>query len=290
MTRRPFAQYYGPWALVAGGSEGLGAAFADEIARRGVNLVLVARRAEQLERTAARLRAERAVEVITVAADLTDRAALDQVSAAAAGVEVGLVVANAALAPAGSFLHATDAEIAGAIDLNCRASALLAHRFLPAMAGRGSGGVIFVSSLAGMQGVPTLAAYSATKSFLIALGEALWAELRGSGVDVVTVCPGAVSTPGYRVAARPAPGTTAPAAVAAAALRSLGRGFRVVPGGLNRVSAFTLQRLAPRRTAIAIFGHASAAALRQPPPAETAASTGSGTAAPSRAGGSAEKP
>jgi len=133
------------------------------------------------------------------------------------------------------------------------------------MAGRGRGGVIFVSSLAGMQGVPTLAAYSATKSFLIALGEALWAELRGTGVDVLTVCPGAVSTPGYQ-AARPAPGATAPAVVAATALRSLGRGFRVVPGGLNRVSAFTLQRLAPRRAAIAIFGQASAAALRQPPP------------------------
>jgi short-subunit dehydrogenase len=266
VTRRPFAQYYGPWALVAGGSEGLGAAFADEIARRGVNLILVARRPEQLERTAARLRAERAVEVITVAADLTDCAALDQLSAAAAGAEVGLVVANAALAPAGSFLAAAEVEIAGAVDLNCRASALLAHRFLPAMAGRGRGGVIFVSSLAGMQGVPTLAAYSATKSFLITLGEALWAELRGSGVDVLTVCPGAVSTPGYQAAARPAPGTTAPAAVAATALTSLGRGFRVVPGGLNRISAFTLQRLAPRRAAIAIFGQASAAALRQPSP------------------------
>ncbi len=271
MTRRSFAQYYGPWALVAGGSEGIGAAFADEIARRGVNLVLIARRPEQLEHAAARLRAERAVEVITVAADLTDCAALDRVVAAAAGIEVGLVIANAALAPAGSFLHATEAEIAGAIDLNCRASALVAHRFLPGMAARGRGGVIFVSSLAGMQGVPTLAAYNATKSFLIALGEALWAELRGSGVDVLTVCPGAVSTPGYQQqAARPAPGTTAPAVVAATALRSLGRGFRVVPGGLNRVSAFTLQRLAPRRAAIAIFGQASAAALRQPSPAPTA--------------------
>jgi uncharacterized protein len=293
VTRRPFAQYYGPWALVAGGSEGLGAAFADEIARRGVNLILVARRSEQLDQAAARLRRERAVEVITVAADLTDKSALDRVSAAAGGVEVGLVVANAALAPAGLFVHATEAEVAGAVDLNCRASVLLAHRFLPAMVGRGRGGVIFMSSLAGMQGVPTLAAYSATKAFLIALGEALWAELRSSGVDVLTVCPGAVSTPAYQqAAARSAPGTIAPAVVAATALRSLGRGFRVVPGGLNRVSAFTLQRLAPRRAAIAIFGQASAAALRQPSRAqiETAASAGSGSAAESRAGRSGEKP
>ncbi len=266
MTRRPFAQRYGPWALIAGGSEGLGAAFADEIARRGVNLLLVARRPEPLDEIAARLRRERAVEVITVAADLTDPAALDQVSAAAADIAIGLVVASAALAPAGRFLTATAAEVAGAVDLNCRASALLAHRFLPAMAGRGHGGVIFVSSLAGMQGVPNLAVYSATKSFLISLGESLWAELRHSGVDVITACPGAVSTPGYQQAARrAAPGTVAPALVAAAALNSLGRGFRVVPGGLNRISVFALQRLAPRRAAIAIFGQASAAALKDSP-------------------------
>ena len=266
MTPRQFAQRYGPWALVAGGSEGLGAAFADEIARRGVNLVLVARRSEPLEQTAARLRRERAVEVITVAADLSDLAALDQVSKAAVGLDIGLVIANAALAPAGEFRHATEAEIAGAVDLNCRASALLAHRFLPPMTERGHGGVIFVSSLAGMQGVPTLAAYSATKAFLISLGEALWAELRDCGVDVLTACPGAVSTPGYQQAAsRAAPGAMTPATVAAAALDALGRGFRVVPGGLNRVSAFTLQRLAPRRAAIAIFGRASAGALSQPP-------------------------
>ena len=135
------------------------------------------------------------------------------------------------------------------------------------MAARGAGGIIFVSSLAGMQGVPTLAAYSATKAFLIALGEALWAELRGSGVDVLTVCPGAVTTPGYQqAAAKAAPGSMTPQEVAAAALGGLGRGFRVVPGGLNRVSAFALARLAPRRAAIAIFGQASAAALKPPAP------------------------
>lgn len=266
MSRRPFALTYGPWALVAGGSEGLGAAFADEIARRGVNLLLVARRTEPLEQAAARLRRERAVEVVTVTADLSDLTAIDQVAEAADSRQVGLVVANAALAPAGRFTDCTSAQIAGAIDLNCRASALLAHRFAPAMAERGRGGVIFVSSLAGLQGVPTLAAYSATKAFLISLGESLWAELRDSGVDVLTACPGAVSTPGYQQAAvRPAPGTTTPAMVAATALESLGHGFRVVPGGLNRVSAFALQRLAPRRAAITIFGRASAAALNQTP-------------------------
>lgn len=263
MSRLPFARAYGPWAIVAGGSQGLGAAFADQIARRGVHQVLVARRPEPLEQTAARLRHEHGVEVITVASDLADPGTVDQIRAAAADREIGLVVANAALAPQGRFLDTALAELAGTIDLNCRASMLLARAFLPDMAHRGHGGMIFVSSLAGMQGVPGLAAYSATKAYLVSLGESLWAELRPAGVDVLTVCAGAVATPGYQQATRrQAPGSTSPEQVAAAALRALGHGFRVVPGTLNRVSAVALQRLAPRRTAIAVFGHATAAALK----------------------------
>jgi short-subunit dehydrogenase len=265
MTGQRFQACYGPWALVAGGSEGLGAAFADQIARRGVNLILVARRSDELEHAAARLRRDRAVEVVTVAADLSKPGAIDQVSSTAAGLEVGLVVANAALAPSGPFLSSPEHEIAGTVDLNCRSSALAARRFLPAMAERGHGGLILVSSLAGLQGVPGLAAYSASKAYLISLGEALWAEVRGSGIDVLTVCPGAVSTPGYQqAAAKAAPGTSTPGEVAAAALDGLGRGFRVVPGGLNRVSAIVMQRLLPRRAAISVFGRASAAALKRP--------------------------
>jgi hypothetical protein len=264
VSRRPFGQAYGPWAIVAGGSAGLGAAFATEIARRGAHLLLVARRPEPLEQAAARLRREYGVEVTTIAADLADPCTVDQIAAAAAGREIGLVVANAALAPQGRFLDTAPAELTGTVDLNCRASLLLARTFAPAMASRGHGGLIFVSSLAGMQGVPGLAAYSATKAYLISLGESLWAELRPAGVDVLTVCAGAVETPGYQQAARrQAAGTTTPEFVAATALRGLGHGFRVVPGTLNRVSAFALQRLTPRRTAIAVFGRATAAALKE---------------------------
>ncbi len=264
MSQLPFAQTYGPWAVVAGGSEGLGAAFAAGIARRGVNLVLVARRPEPLELAAAQLRREHGVKVIMVAADLASPGTLDQIATAAADLEIGLVIANAAIAPQGPFIDTAPAELAGTVDLNCRASMLLAHTFLPGMARRGHGGMIFVSSLAGMQGVPGLAAYSATKAYLISLGESLWAELRPAGVDVLTVCAGAVATPGYQQAAsRRAPGTTSPEFVVATALRSLGHGFRVVPGTVNRVSAFALQRLTPRRTAIGVFGRATAASLKQ---------------------------
>ena len=131
MSRPPFARSYGPWAVVAGGSEGLGAAFADQIARRGVHQVLVARRPEPLEQTAARLRQAYGTEVITVAADLAAPGVVDQIRAAVADREIGLVVANAALAPQGAFLGTAVDELAGTIDVNCKASMLLARAFLP---------------------------------------------------------------------------------------------------------------------------------------------------------------
>ena len=133
------------------------------------------------------------------------------------------------------------------------------------MAARRRGGLILMSSLAGLQGVPGLAMYSASKAFLITLAEALWAENRRSGVDVIACCAGAVTTPGYQQAARrAAPGATAPEHVATVALDALGHGFRVVPGPLNRVSTVALQRLLPKRAAITVFGRASAATLHDP--------------------------
>lgn len=265
MSARPFSATYGPWALVAGGSEGLGAAFARELARRGLHLVLVARRSGPLEETAERLRETALVQIRTVVADLAAPGAIDQIAETASDVSVGLLVANAAISPTGPFTSMTEADICAVTDLNCRATALLAHRFLPPMAERGRGGLILMSSLAGLQGVPQLAMYSASKAFLITLAQALWAENRASGVDVIACCPGAVTTPGYQQAARrTAPGTTTPEQVATTALDALGSGFRVVPGQLNRLSTLTLERLLPKRAAISVFGRATAAALRDP--------------------------
>jgi uncharacterized protein len=260
-----FALRYGPWALVAGGSEGLGGAFATELARRGLNLVLVARRPQTLAGTAARLRATWPVEVVTIAADLASPDAAGEVARATAGLPVGLVVVNAAHAPTGPFLAGRETDVTRAVHLNCQAAAQLAYQFLPAMVDRGRGGMIFMSSLAGLQGVPNLAVYSASKAFLIHLAEALWAETRAAGVDVLACCAGAVITPGYQQAAsRPAPGSASPAVVAAAALDGLGHGCRVIPGRLNRLSTFALERLLPKRTAISVFGRATAATLAAP--------------------------
>jgi short-subunit dehydrogenase len=249
-----FASRYGPWGLVAGASEGLGAAFATALADWGLSLVLVARRPEPLERLAARL----PTRSVTVVADLSTADGVAAACTAAAGLEVGLVVANAAYSPIGRFLDLTPRQTGRAVDLNCRAPLALAHHFLPEMAARGRGGFIVMSSLAGMQGSPPISVYAATKAFGAVLAEGLWAELRNSGVHILTCVAGAVATPGLTGAKpRRAPGTVTPEQVVNAALHRLGRGPRVVPGALMRVSSVLMSRVLPRRTAIGVISRAS---------------------------------
>jgi len=249
-----FAERYGPWAVVAGASAGLGAAFARELAARGCSVVLVARRPDPLASLAASLPRP----TVTVAADLSTAEGLAAVTAATADLEVGLVVANAAYSPIGPFLGTPLADAQRAVDLNCVAPMALAHHYLPAMVDRGHGGFVVMSSLAGLQGSPPISAYAATKAFGAILAEGLWAELRTTGVDVVTCVAGAVATPNLAQAkARQAPGTQTPEQVVRAALGGLGHGPRVVPGALMRVSSAVMSRLLPRRTAIQIIARAS---------------------------------
>lgn len=249
-----FGQRYGPWGLVAGASEGIGAAFATALARRGLDLVLVARRPEPLNALANRL----PVRTVTVAADLATAAGLAAVEQATRDLEIGLVVVNAAYSPIGRLIDQDPAQTLRALDLNCRTPLLLAHRYLPAMAARGRGGLIIMSSLAGLQGTLSLATYAATKAFGAVLAEGLWAELSGSGVDVLACLARAVATPGLDATmGRRAPGTLRPERVAATALRALGRRPRTVPGTLMRVSAALMTRLLPRRAAIALMAGAA---------------------------------
>ncbi len=253
-----FAERYGPWALVAGASAGLGEAFARRLAARGLHLVLVARRADALAALAADLRRAHGVEVRTAALDLARPDVAAAVGRAAAGLEVGLLVYNAAHSAIGPFVERPVEEHLRVLDVNCRAPLVLVHALGGAMAARGRGGVLLMSSLAASQGNPLLASYAASKAFDLVLAEGLWAELRGRGVDVLACRAGATRTAGWE-ASRPRAEVPLLEAedVARAALDALGRGPTAVPGALNRVAAFAFQRLLPRRTTIRIMGRAT---------------------------------
>jgi short-subunit dehydrogenase len=249
-----FAETYGPYALVAGGSDGLGAAFAEAIAKRGLNLVLLARNEGRLSETAARLRADYSVDVVAIAVDLADSQTVAQ-RMAELEASIGLLVYNAAYAPIGRFEDVGADQLVLAADVNVRAPLIVTKLLSAPMIERGRGGIILMSSLAGSQGSPNIATYAATKSFTTTLAEGLWAELKPRGVDVLACVAGAILTPGYRQAesARPAPGALDARTVAEGALDALGRGPVFVPGAVNKVARLLLTRLLSRRAAIAIM-------------------------------------
>jgi len=249
-----FWEKYGPYALVAGGSDGLGAAYAEALARRGLNLVLIARAKERLDKTSSRLREQYGVEVIALAADMAD---YEKVKNLIAGlnVSIGLLVYNAAYAPIGLFENISEEQLSLAAAVNVRAPLLLSKFLSAQMIQNKRGGIVLMSSLAGAQGSPRLAAYSATKAFNAVLAEALWKELKPRGIDVIACCAGAILTPGYQQAekSKQAPGTMTAADVAEKTLNTLGKGPVVIPGAINKIGGFVLKRLLTKKAAIGIM-------------------------------------
>jgi short-subunit dehydrogenase len=255
-----FRERYGPWALVAGASEGLGAEFALHLAERGLDLVLVARRGDVLADLAVRIRRERGVQVRPVTADLAGTDAVSVLEQATPDAEIGLLVYNAASSVIAPFLEGSVERHLTELDVNCRTPLRLVHFFGRGMRARGRGGIILMSSLAGSQGSPFVAHYGATKAWGRVLAEGLWGELAGDGVDVMACCAGATKTPRYlahRGAASAFAPEMEPAAVVVEALAALGKRPSMVPGRANRVAAFVMQRLLPRRLAITMMGNAT---------------------------------
>lgn len=241
MSRALHDRYPG-WALVTGASAGLGAHFAEQLAAEGFPLVLTARREDRLRELAGRL----PTETVIVPLDLTTPGACARLVAAVGERAVSCLVANAGFGFSGRFEQQDVARYERMVQLNCTVPTVLCHAYLPAMRQRGNGAIVVVSSVAGFQPTPFFAVYGATKAFDLMLGEALWEECRGTGVDVVTLCPGSTATEFAENAHMvDKDAGMAPGPVVAAALRKLGRGPTVVTGLGNKVNA-AMHRFLPR--------------------------------------------
>jgi short-subunit dehydrogenase len=194
-----FVEQYGPWAVVAGASEGVGASFAAAVAKEGVNVVLLARRQAALDEVAARIRAESGVETRAVAVDLAAPSAMDTVAAATNDVEVGLLMYCAGADPNYQPFLSNPVEVATAmVRRNCTALVEMCHHFAAPMAAKGRGGLIVLSSGAAFVGAPNMVIYGGTKAFDVVFTEALWAELHPQGVDVLSLVLGETDTPALR--------------------------------------------------------------------------------------------
>ncbi|MBE3064319.1 MAG: SDR family NAD(P)-dependent oxidoreductase [Spirochaetes bacterium] len=258
-----FAQRYGPWALIAGGSDGLGAAFAEELAGRGLNLLLVARRPGPLKEIAARLSSRHDVQVRAVSLDISNEGFLAALQRETADLEIGLLVCNAAAAHTAPFLEAGPADLLPLLYTNCRAHLLLIRWLGEVMAQRRRGGIVVMTSMSAFQGSPFVTVYAATKAFLLNLAEGVASELAPFGVDVLSCAAGPIRTPNYIASKEAAKGPKAlemePREVALAALRGLGRKTLVVPGRLNRLALFFMGRLLPRAAAVGLIAHSTRA-------------------------------
>ncbi|MGR9166755.1 SDR family NAD(P)-dependent oxidoreductase [Rhizobium leguminosarum] len=243
----------GKRALITGASSGLGLEFAELLAAQKVNLVLAARRREPMEKLAAELRRKHDVDIVVEPIDLAapGAAARLKTSLDVKSLQIDILVNNAGYGLHGDFLETPIERTTDMIQLNITALTELSYAFGRDMAARGSGQILLVASLLALQPVPSFAAYAATKSYVLAFGEALHEELRRQGVVVTSLCPGHTETGFDTAAGAPVSPilrllTMKPRPVAESGLRALSQGkASVIAGFMNNVVAFS-NRLTPR--------------------------------------------
>lgn len=255
-----FQTRYGPYALILGASEGIGAAFAQEIARRGIVPVLVARREEPLRKTAEEIYQETGIISQLYTTDLSNRVETTSLVEKLKDTDIGFLVYNAAFSHIGNFENAEWSHLQTLVEVNCTSLLQTVHAFGSRMIARKSGGIVIMASMAGLQGSAFLSTYSATKAFDRLLGESLWDEWKPRGVDVLSCMAGATATPNY-LESKPAssgwfaPKVQTPDDVAREALQALGRKPSVVTGSGNKFGDFFMHRMLGRKSATRIMGN-----------------------------------
>jgi uncharacterized protein len=195
LDKAAFRAKYGPWAVIAGASEGTGECYARELAEMGINLVLISRRQAALETLGEALKAEFGIDYRAVVQDLTEEGAGRGIVAAAAGLDVGLYISNAGADGFASFFEDGTDGAHRLVRMNISTLIDAANGFGKGMLARRSGGIIVMASGAGLGGQPNLVLYSATKAFEINFAESLWAEYHERGIDVIGIAAPIMHTP-----------------------------------------------------------------------------------------------
>jgi short-subunit dehydrogenase len=251
---------YGNTAMVAGASEGIGAAFATRLAAEGFDLVLIARRLQPLQELAGSLQQKYAVAIRCISCDLSDAQATAHMMDTLNNTEISLLVYNAALSHIGPFINNSLEDHRLMAQANMITPLTLLHSLGEKMLNRGKGAVVLMASLAGFQGSGFLSVYASTKAFNRILAESLWYEWKDRGVDVIACCAGATATPGYigthpEKTGFPAPRVQKPDEVVSDCFQQLGRLPSCITGRGNRIASFFMQKILPRKTAITIMGN-----------------------------------
>ncbi|AQG81669.1 SDR family NAD(P)-dependent oxidoreductase [Spirosoma montaniterrae] len=236
---------YGPLAVVAGASSGIGLELAERLAESGLNLIINARTTTRLERVANDLQTRYGVVVTPVAADLSEETGISQLLEATSNQPVGLFIHSAGFGTSGEFRASNLDEEVNMLRLNTESLLKLTHHFGQRFATQKRGGIILLSSLVAFQGVPYAAHYAATKAYVQTLAEAIALELGSLGVDVLAAAPGPVSSGFGQRANMVMNMSLTPQQVGVPILKALGRQHTVLPGFLTKVLTYSL-RTVPR--------------------------------------------
>ena len=246
-------------ALVAGASEGIGAAFSRYLAESGMDLILTARKKEPLEKFASSLAGQYKINVTTLCCDLSEDDAVNYLTIALHDKNIDILIYNAALSFIGPFEDDTEEHMNRIAIANMITPLKIVRIFGEKMLKNGKGSIILMSSLAGFQGSGFLTSYAASKSFIRVFAESLWYEWKNRGVDIMACCAGATSTKNY-LETNPgksglfAPRITTPEEVVEECFVHLGKRPSFIAGRGNRIAGFFMQKVIPRKMAIKIMG------------------------------------
>lgn len=244
------------WAVVTGSSSGIGAEFARQLAARGMHVVLTARREDRLQELAEELARLHGAKAVVIPGDLSDEQMPKRIfeTVKEKNLDVALLVNNAGFGQVTSIDdHDTERDLA-VVDVNIRALTELTYLFLKPMCERGEGSILNVASAVSFQPVAYMPVYSASKAFVLHFTEALWAELKGSGVRVAALCPGTTETEFFDEAGVPgwlAKQASQPASrVVRTGLKAVERGKPFVVSGWRNWLLTSLQRFFPRKLVV----------------------------------------
>ena len=236
-----FKNKYGEWALITGPTSGIGAELASQIAAKGLNIILVARKQDELSKNAESLASRYGVKTLAIAADLSKLQDIDKIFEATQSIQIGLLALAAGIEVNGAFWKTSIEKELQLVQLNIVSTIKLTHHFVPQMVKNKKGGLLLIASLSGHMPNPYFSNYAGSKAFMLNFGASLHGELTPKGVDVTVLSPGLTKTPmvannGVDWSKTPMK-PMEPSLVAETAIKGLGRSLSVVPGGKNKMMA-----------------------------------------------------